>query len=95
MIKHIVAWNLKDGVNESEKENIKSKLEGLKDKIDYLVDIDVNIESLESSDRKIVLTCLFEKEADLKAYQVNEEHVKVSGYVKSVTDNRVCIDYIE
>ncbi|RHS94566.1 Dabb family protein [Erysipelatoclostridium sp. AM42-17] len=93
MIKHMVMWNLQEGKTVEDAKMVKSKLEGLKNEIDFLKEIHVYLNYLTSSDRQIVLECLFETEDDLKAYQVHPKHVAVSNFVKSVTNDRVCIDY--
>ncbi len=94
MIRHIVAWNLGKG-QEEEALKIKEGLEGLKDQLDYVRDIHVYLDVLSSSDRQVILSCLFDNEEDLKKYQVSPEHIKVSSFVKTVTQDRTCIDYKE
>lgn len=99
MIRHIVAWNFKEGFSEEENHKnavkIKASLEGLAGKVKELVSIQVVINPLTTCSRKAILTCLFRSEEDLKAYQVHPEHVKVSGFVGSVTQDRVCLDFPE
>lgn len=100
MVKHVILWQLKDEYSDDEKKNIKvgikEGLEGLKGKIDGLVDIKVNIEGLESSNADLMLDSSFEDEASLKGYAVHPEHVKVAdSKVRPYTKSRVCLDYVD
>lgn len=99
MLRHIVAWNYKDGFTESEnKENaqkVKEELEALKDVVDGIIELKVNINTLSSGNRDIILNSLFEDEKALDAYQIHPEHVRVSSFVGTVVQNRICIDYYE
>ena len=98
MVKHIILWQLKDELNEKEaaevKKGIKCGLESLKDKIPGLVDIQVRIEGLTSSNADVMLDSTFENEASLKGYSIHPEHVAVAdNNVRPYTKNRVCMDY--
>jgi len=98
MVRHVILWQLKDGCPEEEKENIKKEiklgLEGLKGKIPGLLEIHVQTERLSSSNAEIMLDSTFESEADLLAYAVHPEHVKVADTaVRPYTRTRVCMDY--
>ncbi len=98
MVKHVILWQLKDELSAEEKVNvkdgIKEGLESLKGKIPGLVEIQVNVNGLESSNADLMLDSLFEDEAALKAYAVHPEHVAVAdGKVRPYTKSRVCLDY--
>ena len=99
MVRHIVTWNYRDGFSESEnKENalrIKNELESLKHSIEGIIEMRVHINELSSSNKDLVLNSLFESAEALANYQVHPEHVRVGGFVRSVTQNRACIDYYE
>jgi hypothetical protein len=99
MLRHIVAWNYKDGFTDIEnKENvkkIKAKLEALTDYIDEIVELKVYTDTLPTGNRDIILSSLFENEEKLAAYQVHPEHVKAAEFVRSVVQDRACIDYYE
>ena len=99
MVRHIVCWNYKDGLSdEQNKENakvIKERMENLKDVIDGIISIEVITTQLPSSMSDLVLNVLLTDEAALEHYQVHEEHVKIVQFIRSVTQNRYCIDYIE
>lgn len=98
MVRHIVAWNFADGFSEEENQKnavkLKEEIEDLKDLIDGIVSIDVYIQHLESSDSDLLLDSVFENEEALKAYIVHPDHVRVGGFVKKVTKNRKCVDFI-
>jgi len=99
MLRHIVAWNYKDGFTEIEnKENaekIKKELEALTEYIDEIVELKVCINTLSTGNKDMILNSLFENEGKLAAYQVHPEHQRVAGFVRSVTQDRACIDYYE
>lgn len=99
MVRHMVCWNYKDGFTEKENDEnakkIKEGLENLKNLIDGIVSIEVITNQLPTSAPDLVLNCVFKDAAALDRYQVHEEHVKVAQFVRSVTQNRYCIDYIE
>lgn len=97
MVKHIIIWDLKDELNDSEKADkkieIKQGLESLKGKIEGLIDIKVNIDFLESSNGDMMLDSTFVDENALKGYQVNPEHLKVAKIVRESTCSRKCVDF--
>jgi len=99
MLRHIVAWNYKEGFTDSEnKENakkIKSELEALKHSISEIIEIEVHIDMLPSSNRDIVLNSLFENEEALNAYQIHPEHKRVGAMVAALVQDRACVDYYE
>ena len=97
MVKHIILWTLKE-CDENEKakikKNIKENLEGLKGKIDGLVDIKVYTEGLPSSNADLMLDSTFINEEALKGYAVHPEHVYVADtFVRPYTAVRSCLDF--
>jgi len=99
MVRHIVAWNFKEGFTDIENfENatrVKNDLENLRDIIPNVIDIEVKIDLVNTSTRKIMLDSLFECDDDLAIYQVHPEHVKVVEFIKNVFTDRVCLDFYE
>ena len=98
MVKHVILWTLKDEFDASKKEEIKAGikagLEGLKGQIPGLVDIEVNVNPLPSSNCDVMLDSCFEDEASLKGYAVHPAHVAVAdGKVRPFTASRTCMDY--
>ena len=98
MVKHVILWTLKEEYSDEQKKeikkDIKAGLEGLKGRISGLVDIQVNIDGLASSNADLMLDSTFEDEASLKGYAVHPEHVAVAdGKVRPYTAIRSCLDY--
>ena len=98
MVRHIVMWNYKDGFTEAEnKENaeqVKRELESLACCIDGIVEFDVHINELASSNKDVILNSLFESEDALASYQAHPEHQRVSAFVGTVLQDRSCFDYL-
>lgn len=99
MIRHIVAWDFKEGFSDEENqrnaEKIKHDLESLREIIPEIQGIRVDIHLAPSSTRDIMLDSLFETEADLAIYQEHPEHKKVGEFIGSVMKHRVCLDFCE
>lgn len=98
MVKHVILWTLKEEYSDEQKKeikkDIKAGLEGLKGRMPGLVDIQVNIDGLASSNADLMLDSTFEDEASLKGYAVHPEHVAVAdGKVRPYTAIRSCLDY--
>ena len=98
MVKHVILWTLKEEYSGAEmdviRDGIKAGLEGLRGQIPGLVDIEVNIKPLGSSNCDLMLDSTFKDEASLKAYSVHPAHVEVANTkVRPFTASRVCIDY--
>lgn len=98
MVKHVILWQLKDGLSDSEKAEvkagIKAGLESLQGKIPGLVQIRVETGPLASSNADVMLDSSFEDEDALKGYAVHPEHVAVAdGKVRPYTKSRVCMDF--
>ncbi|MCH5204682.1 MAG: Dabb family protein [Oscillospiraceae bacterium] len=97
MVKHIIIWTLKE-MPEAEKTEhkklIKEGLEGLKGKIDGLLEIKVVTEPLPSSNGDLMLDSTFADYDALKGYSVHPEHVKVADErVIPFTADRKCLDF--
>jgi heme-degrading monooxygenase HmoA len=99
MVRHIVAWNYAEGFtmeeNRKNAEAMKKELENLKNLIDGIVSIEVLTNPIDTSDSDLLLDSVFESEEALKAYTIHPEHVRVgTNFVKPVTRNRKCIDFL-
>ncbi len=98
MVNHIVSWKLEETVvddRESVSKKVKELLEGLNNVVPGIISIKVIINEMESSTVDLTLVSKFETLEALNAYQVSEDHKKVSEYVRKVCCNRTCIDYME
>lgn len=98
MVKHVILWQLKDELTDSEKmevkAGIKAGLEALKGKIPGLLEISVEINPLTSSNADVMLDSTLEDEKALKGYAVHPEHVTVAdSKVRPYTKTRVCMDF--
>lgn len=98
MVKHVILWQLKDELSDSErvqvKAGIKTGLEQLMGKIPGLIEIKVETNPLASSNADMMLDSVFEDEEALKGYAVHPEHVAVAdNKVRPYTKTRVCMDY--
>ncbi len=96
MLRHIVAWNLTQTDNKEQTlQKIKHELEALPAVITEIVSMEVIINPVGTTNRDVFLTSTFADEAALKAYIIHPEHQRVSDFVKSVTTDRVVLDYME
>ena len=98
MVRHIVIWNHADGLSETERgenaKKLKAELENLKNLIGGIVDIKVYSDALPSSNRAILLDVLFENPEALAAYTIHPEHVRAGQFVRAVTKDRACMDFV-
>ena len=83
MVKHVIIWNLKEGLSDAEKivvkKNAKQNLEALLGKIDGLVDIKIQTEFLPTSTGDMMLDSTFVDFDALKAYAVHPLHQDVAN----------------
>lgn len=99
LIRHIVSWNFKDGFTAKENilhaQKMKTSLEGLQEIVPGIISIEVVTDLLPSSNHDVVLYSLFDSTDSLAAYQVHPDHVRVSNWIGTVMQNRVCVDFVE
>ena len=95
MVKHIILWTLKEEFNKDEiKKDMKESLESLKGVVPGLLEIEVQIEKLASSNADVMLYSVLESEEALKGYAVHPAHVEVADTkVRPFTATRSCIDF--
>ena len=95
MVKHIILWTLKDEFNNDQiKKDMKESLEALKGVVPGLLEIEVQIEKLDSSNVDVMLYSVLENEEALKGYAVHPAHVEVADTkVRPFTASRSCIDF--
>lgn len=95
MVKHIILWTLKDEFNKDEiKKDMKQSLEALKGVVPGLLEIEVQIDKLASSNVDVMLYSVLESEEALKGYAVHPAHVEVADTkVRPFTATRSCIDF--
>jgi len=98
MIKHIVMWTLKDNAAGADKianaKKMKELLEALPGRIECLRALEVGTDVFAAAPAcDVVLYSVFDTRADLDAYQVHPEHLKVVEFVKQVVAARSVLDY--
>ncbi len=97
MVKHVILWNFKAEMSETEKlsasKKIKSGLEGLLGQIEGLSEIKVYASSIKSSNADLMLDSTFVDADALASYQTNPKHIEVATFVRSVMESRKCIDF--
>lgn len=98
MVRHVILWQLKDELSETEKAEIKagikSGLEGLKGQVPGLEEIKVYTDALASSNADVMLDSYLADENALKGYAVHPAHVEVANTkVRPYTKSRTCLDF--
>ena len=98
MVKHIVMWKFKDHAEGLSKEEniikVKSMLEALPGKIDFIreIHVEVNVNPKEGMYDAILISA-FDSIEDVEKYRVHPEHKKVSSYVALIKTDRASVDY--
>lgn len=98
MVYHIVMWNFKPEISESEKETIKKEMEvnlqGLVGKVPGLLTVEFVNSPISSSTHDVALVTTLEKAEDIAIYAKHPAHVHVADtYVRPYVTNRACLDY--
>ena len=98
MVKHIILWKLDESRTSEEKaeikKNMKQHLEGLMGKVPELLEMQIHINPLASSNADVMLDATLESEKALQNYAVHPAHVAAADtYVRPYTVERVCMDY--
>ena len=99
MLRHIILWNLREEFSPEERKQraleIKRELENLKNLIDEIISIRVEIHPLPSGNADLMLDSTFADAQALERYRVHPEHQRVGReFVRPSTCNRMCIDYL-
>lgn len=93
MIKHIVFFKLSDE-GFKQKDEIISKLNNLKESIDFIRALEVGINfAQEERAFDLSLTVLLDNKEDLYAYAIHENHVPVVEFLKSLGTQTKVVDY--
>ena len=97
MVNHVVLFKLKDYPSkekESLRNELKSLLEGLKDKIEEVVYLEVGLNyELDAKSHDIALISHFKSFEDLDKYRVHPEHLKVVGRFQETAETRAAVDF--
>lgn len=98
MVRHVVIWKFKEeaeGASKAENLKIAEKmLLALKDQILEIKSIDVitNAPAAKSGNFDMMLDTTFVSWDALNAYVVHPEHQKAGSFIKSVVEDRACVD---
>ena len=97
MVKHIVAWRLKDSALGNDKATnarlVRDKLQALRGQIPGLLHIDVGLDfSATENSSDVVLLAEFATRQDLAAYQSHPAHKAVGTFVREVVSERRLVD---
>ena len=98
MIRHVILWQLKDGLPDTEKARIlkdmKSHLEALPGTVPGLISLTVHTDPLPSSNADAMLDSVLTDPEALEDYRVHPVHVAAADtYVRPYVKNRVCMDF--
>jgi len=94
MIVHIVMFTFKEENKEKNILKVKELLEGLSDKIDALISIEVGV-NFDEAERAMDLSLYskFASKEDLNAYAIHPEHLKAVEFIKTVVSESKVVDY--
>ncbi len=90
MIKHIVAWKMKEEASAEQKAEMKVRLEALTSSVSELRKIEVGIDE---GNGTMSLCSEFASKEDLDIYQSHPAHQKVVAFVKPLVAGRTVCDY--
>jgi hypothetical protein len=96
MVKHMIIWKFKEGLENKEEaaKEIKTALEDLCGKIDGLTKMEIVTEKLGSSSGDIMMDSEFVDNGALMAYQVHPLHQAVANnIVRPKVELRLSFDY--
>ena len=98
MVNHIVMWNFKSEIEDSQKEEIKKAMEqnlkSLVGKVPGLLTVEFISAPIPSSTHDIALVTTLEKAEDIAVYAKHPAHVYVADtYVRPYVKDRACLDY--
>lgn len=95
MIKHVVMWNIKEGLDRDEvRQEIKGRLNALVGTVPTLISVEVGFNTNPSpAGMDICLYSVFNSKDDLHSYQIHPAHVEVKDYIGKVTSKAVVADY--
>lgn len=93
MITHIILIKLKDN-NEDAINNMKSKLLGMKGKIEFLKDLSVGVDFAHAEiSYDIAMVAQVNSKEDLNAYIAHPVHIEVGKYIEEIQAKVVAVDY--
>jgi len=98
MLKHVILWQFNDDLTDEQKEELKQQiqddLEALPGKIPGLIDVNVYIDGLPTSNADWFLDVTLESKAALEVYAKHPDHVAVAErLILPNCKTRLCMDF--
>lgn len=96
MVRHIVFFKFKDGVDEKKRLELQDALKGLKSGISLVRELEVGADiGHKHNSYDLVLNSLFDSLDDVESYAVHPEHIKVVALVRDLCQSSVKVDFEE
>ena len=99
MVRHIILLSYREGFSPEENrrnaEKVKAQFAEMKNLVPGIIEFEVIIDPLPTSNKDVIFNSLFESVEALADYQVHPNHVRVAAFVTSVMQERICFDYYE
>ncbi|MGE5379466.1 MAG: Dabb family protein [Methylocystaceae bacterium] len=93
MLTHVVLFKLRDKSPEILNTAV-AKLQSLQGKIPQLVSLSIGADVIHTErSYDLALVAVFASQADMQAYQIHPEHVKVSEYMTSIRESVIAVDF--
>ena len=93
MIRHIVMWKFKGGTR-PQMEQFLEGLRGLQGQLPQLKSMEIGVSCNGENNFDAVLITEFDSMEDLKAYQEDPRHRKVSALCKAIRLERAAVDFV-
>lgn len=98
MVKHIILWQLKDGLSDEEKATVKAEmktaLEALVGQVPGLAELQVQTAGLPTSNADVMLYSVLESPQALADYAVHPAHVAAAdSFVRPYVKRRLGLDF--
>lgn len=97
MVKHIVLFQLKDGIDPQVKQNVMEKFRSdilaLPAKIPFIQHVEVGFCANPDEKYDIALYSEFSTLEEVNAYAVHPDHVAAASAIKPYVQSRACVDY--
>lgn len=97
MVYHLVLFKLKSEVSETQRDELIERLNGMKGKIEGIVDLKAGVNVTPEVDRmkgySVGLLVIFETMAHLEAYGPHPVHEEVKSFIRTIVDDVVVMDF--
>ncbi len=98
MVKHVILWQLKDELSDTEKATVKAgmkeSLEALVGQVPGLLELRVQTEGLSTSNADVMLWSVLESAEALAGYAAHPAHMAAAdGKVRPFVKQRLCLDF--